>query len=377
MGAAPAPRVPTAAVALRRGSFTWLLFVLLAAREASSAGLAPAGPRGAELYAEACATCHGADGRGAAGTGVDVPLPDFTDCSFVTPESTSNWIGLVRHGGRFLGLSSQMPAFGHALTDDEIQALIAYVRSFCRDPRYPTGDLNYRRPFLAEKAFPEDELLVVTDFERARRSRAGTTELVVERRIAARGQVEVAAPASWVDPEDASPTGGVGDIAVAYKHALVVLPELGSIVAAGGELVTPTGNRHDGVGSGTWVGVPKLLVGQRAGPFVLQGDVRAELPADPARADRRLVWTAALQYPLGPYTRSPVPLVELEYGQGLARGVRDATLLAPGLYLPLSRRGHVAVAASALVPIAGTRPFDWGVGGFLLWEYGDGPFFAW
>jgi hypothetical protein len=334
-------------------------------------------PSGEQIYAEACAACHGVDGRGAAGTGVTVPLPDFTDCSFVTAESTADWVGLIRHGGRFLGLSDQMPAFGHALADGEPHAVITYVRSFCRDPGYPVADLNYRRPFLVEKAFPEDELLTVASFERGRRTDAGTTELVVERRIGARGQVEVAAPAAWVDPDDASPTGGVGDIALAYKHTLLALAGPGAIVTAGGEIVTPTGNRRHGVGSGTWIGVPKLLVGQRAGPLVLQGDVRGQLPADPARAERRILYTAALQYPLGPYRRSPVPLLELEYSQGLARGLRDATTIAPGLYLPLSRRGHVAVAASALLPVAGTRPFDWGVGGFLLWEYGDGPFFAW
>jgi hypothetical protein len=357
---------------MRRRLLLLVLVVLAATTSPALAGLT-----GEEIYTEACAACHGGDGRGASGTRVDVPLPDFTDCAFVTAESTANWVGLVRHGGRFLGLSQQMPAFGDTLAEEEMRAVIAYVRSFCRDPRYPVADLNYRRPFLVEKAFPEDEVLGVASFERARRERAGTTELVLEKRIGPRGQIEVAAPAGWVDPKDAPPEGGVGDIALAYKHALLALPRTGSIVAVGGEIVTPTGNRHHGIGAGTWVGVPKLLVGQRAGPFVVQGDVRAELPADPARAERRMLYTAALQYPLGPYRRSPVPLIELEYSQGLARGVRDATLLAPGLYFPLSRRGHVALAASALVPVAGTRPFDWGAGGFLLWEYGDGPFFAW
>jgi hypothetical protein len=351
--------------------------LVLVALVAARGGPALAGLGGEEIYAEACAACHGADGRGAAGTGVAVPLPDFTDCAFVTAESTANWVGLVRHGGRFLGLSSQMPAFGDALTDEEVRAVIARVRSFCRDPRYPLADLNYRRPFVVEKAFPEDEALAVTSFERARRSRAGTTELVLEKRLGPRGQAEVAAPAGWIDPEGASPTGGIGDVALAYKHVLLALPGTSSIVAAGGEIVAPTGNRRHGIGSGTWIGVPKLLVGQRAGPIVLQGDVRAELPADSTRAERQMLYAAAVQYPLGPYRRSPVPLIEVEYRQGLARGVGDATILAPGLYLPLSRRGHVAVATSAFVPVAGTRPFDWGVGGFLLWEYGDGPFFAW
>jgi hypothetical protein len=31
----------------------------------------------------------------------------------------------------------------------------------------------------------------------------------------------------------------------------------------------------------------------------------------------------------------------------------------------------------ALLPVAGTRPFDWQLGAFLLWEYSDGPFWAW
>jgi mono/diheme cytochrome c family protein len=353
-----------------------LLVLLLAAASAFSPR--PAGAlTGEQIYGEACAACHGADGRGATGTRVDVPLPDFTDCAFVTAESTANWVGLVRDGGPFLGLSPQMPAFGDALSEEQMRAAIAYVRSFCRDRRYPVADLNYRRPFLAEKAFPEDEALGVATFERGRYERAGTTELLFEKRVGPRGQVEIAAPAGWVDPKDGSPQGGIGDIALAYKHALLALPGPGTIVAAGGEIVTPTGNRNHGIGAGTLVGVPKLLFGQRAGPFVVQGDVRAELPVDPARAERLMRYTAALQYPLGPYRRSPVPLLELEYSQGLARRVRDATVLAPGLYFPLSRRGHVAVAASALVPVAGTRPYDWAVGGFVLWEYRDGPFFAW
>src|SRR5207247_10890695 len=77
---------------------------------------------GPEVYAQACAACHGADGRGApGGSGITVPLPDFTDCTVSTGETTANWAGLVRHGGPFLGMSDEMPAFGDALTEEEIQ----------------------------------------------------------------------------------------------------------------------------------------------------------------------------------------------------------------------------------------------------------------
>jgi len=57
--------------------------------------------------------------------------------------------------------------------------------------------------------------------------------------------------------------------------------------------------------------------------------------------------------------------------------VHAYTVLGPSLYVPLSRRGHVALGVGAELPVAGTRPFDWRLGSFLLWEYNDGPFWAW
>src|SRR5437899_3356317 len=252
---------------------------------------------GAEIYAQACAACHGADGRGApGGSRITVPLPDFTDCTVSTAETTANWAGLVRHGGPFLGLSDQMPAFGDALGDAEIAAVLGYLRGFCAEPRYPIGDLNYRRPVFVEKAFPEDEAVLGGEIESSRHARGYTSDLELETRV---------------------------------------------------------------------------------GPLVVQTQVRAELPADPARADRRMLYRVALQLPLGPYKKSPVPALELEQSHALDASVHAATLLAPTLYLPLSRRGHVALGAGVAIPIAGTRPFAWRLGAFLLWEYRDGPLWAW
>ncbi|MGQ0736919.1 MAG: c-type cytochrome, partial [Acidobacteriota bacterium] len=56
---------------------------------------APRPPQGGpDLYARACATCHGADGRGASRALVafDDPLPDFTDCSFASREPDEDWL---------------------------------------------------------------------------------------------------------------------------------------------------------------------------------------------------------------------------------------------------------------------------------------------
>src|SRR4030095_2089162 len=60
------------------------------------------------------------------------------------------------------------------------------------------------------------------------------------------------------------------------------------------------------------------------------------------------------------------PAVELEHAQALDSDVRAATVLGPSLYVPLSRRGHVALGMGAQLPVAGARPFDWRVWGVGL-----------
>ena len=329
---------------------------------------------GPEIYEQGCASCHGVDGRGATGTGVTVPLPDFTDCAFVTAESTANWMKLVQRGGPALGMSVQMPGFGDALSDDDIRAVLSYVRGFCHDARYPIGDLNYRRPVFVEKAFPEDEAVGASSFMSERGARAADAELAIEARVGARGQVEVAVPGALVDPDGGQRVAGVGDLGLMYKHVLVTAPEwAGSVLAAATALSVPTGNRRHGVGAGTTVVSPQLLSGHRLGPLVAQTQIVAELPVDGARS---MLYRLALQAPLGPYKSDVVPALELEQRQGLDGGVHAATLLGPSLYVPLSRRGHVAIGVGGLLPVAGTRPFNWTVTGFFLWEYRDGPIWA-
>ena len=359
--ASPGPGPPRVAAVL--------LVLLLAAAT-------PAADHTREVYEQACASCHGADGRGAsAGTAIAVPLPDFTDCVFATAESTANWVGLVREGGRFLGMSPQMPAFGEVLSDEEIRAVVAYVRGFCREPGYPIGDLNYRRPVFVEKAFPEDEAVAATAYESARHTRASATELSIEKRIGRRGQVEVALPSSVVDRDGR--TAGVGDVALEYKHVLLAAPSWRTVVSGGLAVELPTGNRRHGVGAGTTLVTPQLFSAHAFGPLVAQTQVSGELPADPGRAPRRMRYRFALQYPLGPYKKNLVPALELEQTQALDTTVHGATLLGPTLYLPLSRRGHVALGVGSQLPVAGVRPFNWQLAAFLLWEYRDGPFWAW
>src|SRR5688572_18809738 len=93
-----------------------------------AAPAAGAARSGQEIYRAACATCHGPDGRGnpPSHVGFDIPLPDFTDCSFATPEAEADWFAVVHAGGPVRAFARQMPAFAAALTEAEIVAVVSY-----------------------------------------------------------------------------------------------------------------------------------------------------------------------------------------------------------------------------------------------------------
>src|SRR5215475_4224990 len=99
----------------------------------------PLPPNGRGIWAANCATCHGLDGRGTrtkTEVGFELPMPNFTDCSFATREADGDWCSTIHRGGRQRAFSRIMPAFDKALSDDEIDAVIGYMRSFCTEPNW-------------------------------------------------------------------------------------------------------------------------------------------------------------------------------------------------------------------------------------------------
>ena len=206
---------------------------------------------GQELYRAACAACHAANGRGAsrAMVGFDIPLPDFTDCQFASREPDPDWVIVVHEGGPVRGFSEMMPAFGEALSVEEIQRIVSYIRGFCRQPAWPRGELNLPRPLITEKAFPEDEAVLTTTID-TEGSGAVTNDYLYERRYGARNQIELILPVSALRTENGGWRGGVGDITVGYKRALFHSLESGSIFSAGGEVILPTGNKDYSLGNG-------------------------------------------------------------------------------------------------------------------------------
>lgn len=338
-----------------------------------------------EVYRAACAACHGADGRGAppAQVAFEEPLPDFSDCNFATREPDADWGAISHEGGPVRGFSAMMPAFGDALTAEEVQLALDHVRSFCPDPAWPRGELNLPRALVTEKAYPEDEA-VLTVAAAAQGDGAVMNELVYERRFGARNQLELVVPFGFLDrtPDgaggEAGWTAGLGDVGVGVKRALVHSHASGTIFSVGGEVFLPTGDEEEGFGKGTTVFEPFLAFGQilPADGFVhLQGGL--ELPADRDVAESEAFWRAALgrSFTTDRWGRTWSPIVELLGVRELTAGEPVHWDLVPQLQVTLNTRQHVMANFGVRIPLndADVRQTEMIV--YLLWDWFDGGFF--
>jgi mono/diheme cytochrome c family protein len=333
---------------------------------------------GDDIYRAACATCHGPDGRGAprATVGFETPLPDFTDCAFATAEADSDWIAVVHEGGRIRGLSRHMPAFGDALTTEQIVAALGHIRQFCSDRAWPRGDLNFPRAIFTEKAFPENEVVLTNTIARGTEPAVGN-ELVYERRFGSRNQIEA------VVPIDATKSGtrwqtGLGDIALAFRRTVYANVGSGSIAAAGGEVAFPTGAEDRGLGNGYHIYEPFAMFGQalpRSSFLQLHGGL--EIPSNGNKAPREAYLRTAYGFTQTAdrgFGRSWSPQVELLWARPF--GEHSEWDVVPQLQVSLSKLQHVVVAAGMRIPINAREERSVSVVTYLLWDWFDGPFTA-
>ncbi len=93
----------------------------------------PPPPRGASraerIYQGLCATCHGSDGRGSWRATIFLIRPgNLADDPQVKRDSDQYLIDIIKNGGAPIGRPG-MPAFGSQLSDEDIRALVAYIRT--------------------------------------------------------------------------------------------------------------------------------------------------------------------------------------------------------------------------------------------------------
>ena len=105
----------------------WSLVAYLWQQSATPATLA----RGAELFTQNCADCHGATGSGDGVAAAFSPSqePDFTDLPQAATRAPAVYYAKIARGGMGTG----MPNWGTILDEDDLWALTAYLQSFMFD----------------------------------------------------------------------------------------------------------------------------------------------------------------------------------------------------------------------------------------------------
>jgi mono/diheme cytochrome c family protein len=336
------------------------------------------------LFHAACAGCHGDDGAGGAraelGFTPPATFPDFSDCSQATPEQDLAWRAMIRDGGPARGFSPIMPAFGDALDEAQIADLVRHLRSFCREPGWPRGELNVPRALLTEKAFPEDEVVLSIGTD-AHRPRVLDGEFGYEHRIGRVAQLEIAVPFSSLPAGAGARETGVGDVAVGLKRVLHShfddASMLGSIFAVQGEVSLPTGSEKRGLGSGTTMftvfGAYDQLLPRR---MFLQIQGGVDVPTNSSKADTTAFLRSALGFSVSGHGagRTWSPMIELAGERAVNGGSDGGTVwdVAPGLQITLSARQHVRMAVAWLKPLTQRTERDSRLLAYVLWDWADG-----
>jgi mono/diheme cytochrome c family protein len=108
---------------------------------------------GKEIYADECAGCHKADGKGTPGL-----FPALAGAPLAQQSDPTSLVHVVLRGTMGLATpqaptAAAMPAFAWVLNDDQVAAVLTYIRNSWdnRAPAVATGDARKARSALAER----------------------------------------------------------------------------------------------------------------------------------------------------------------------------------------------------------------------------------
>ncbi len=104
------------------------MLVLIAAI-AMAAALTAKAADAKENYEAHCKKCHGEDGKGDTKMGKKSGCKDYTDAKVQSEMKDAQALKSIKEGMKE-GDKELMKAFGDKLSDDEIKALVAHMRSF-------------------------------------------------------------------------------------------------------------------------------------------------------------------------------------------------------------------------------------------------------
>ena len=321
-----------------------------------------------EMWDAWCARCHGKDGSGKVDQPtVTVEPMDFTDCRIASAEPDADWEVAIAEGGPAVGLSAQMPAFGDALSGEQIQGFVRHIRAFCAQPGWPIGNMNLPRPIFTEKAFPENEVVFLPVVSHRTDEPTGFAfETIWERRFGRRAQIEAVFPIESVSSGQRET--GVGDIELGLKYALT--PAHQPFLLSGGfDVKLPTGSESRGLGGGVTVFEPYAAFATVLRDHYLQAQLKFELPSRETWDDVETVYSFYVGRDTSIYPRTWTIGLELN-------GVNSDVALTPQIRKGLTGTGALAAAFGVRLPLNNRNEQGIQWVGYLLWEYLEPAFSA-
>lgn len=302
-------------------------------------------------------------------------FPDFTACDQTTPELNVDWKATIREGGHGRGFSRIMPSFVDALTSEQMDKVIDYLRTLCANASWPRGEFNLPLALVTEKAFPENEV-VVTSALNAQGSPGITNDIIYEKRFGVRNQIEIDVPVAANRQAPGLWYGGVGDTTLGLKRVLFANLRTGSILSGFGGIILPSGNSAHGLGSGvtafeTFAAYGQLLPGHS---FV-QLQLGTEQPTDTSKAPRSLFWRAAAgksfrqSEGLG---RMWTPMTEFVASRDFVSHATTDWDIVPQFQVTLSRRQHIRANLGVRIPVTNTADRPIQAVFYVLWDWFDG-----
>ena len=330
--------------------------------------------RGADIFHTNCATCHGPEGHpdpdSALVQSLGVVPANFSDVLFNSREPTVRWKIVVTHGGAVLGFSEKMPAFGEAISEADIDAVLAYIKTLGGEHDYPDGGLNLFLPIRTKKAFPEDEWVWKQRYSGQDGDNSWKNILEYEFRVGERfqGVMELTHEVKGSQSE-------FGHFEPGFKYVLKHDQHNGFIATLGGNLGVPLNRGAE------WELLPYLAFGKILGDeWTLQGSGRLKLSLEDSDNSSAEI-AGIVHWVHTPWPRSVFPglemVAEVPFARGAGPGRKDAVQFSilPQARIGLNKRGNIALNAGVELPLNDRDRYDWRAYVFLIWDFADGGFF--